>query len=267
MWNSSSYLRLNFGLRLAAASLTAVCVCGEVRAVLVIDNFETGQALTMTAMTGAPVFSGIVDPNAVGGHRVAALNSVNAPTMDHTLTIDDAGNGRLTFSSDPADQAFATLNYTGDTIGNVVVPGVQVDLSVESVVQIDSRSDQAAVGILFVYTDSTNWSQWNFQFPGNGLLVPFETISIDLASTSPNFSSGVGAVLGTVAAFSFVIDHSLTPGATVQIDHIQATAVPEPSAAMFAGISLLCAAGLAQLSYWLQAGRNSRSSDGCISVG
>jgi hypothetical protein len=258
MWNSTSHFGPHSGLCLLAVSLAAACACGEARAAIVIDNFETAQAFSMTPGTGSPFNQGIADPNAIGGFRVAGMSVLNPPpTADHDLAIDDGGNGWLTFTGDPADQARATLNYFGDDMAlSVMTPGIDADFSTDSVIEIVTRSNQPATGSLFVFFDSSNWTQWNFLFPNNGL-VAFETISIDLATTAPFFFVGLGAILTDVAAISLVIDYELTQGGIVEIDHIQATAVPEPSAAVFVGVSLLCAAGLAKLSYWLNARRSS----------
>jgi hypothetical protein len=258
MWNSASYRGADAELILAAIAFFTVGMCVDARATIVIDNFETAQAFSMTPGTGSPVINGIADPNSIGGFRVAALAVLNPPpTADHDLAIDDGGNGLLTFTGDPADEARATLNYFGDDMAiSVMTPGIDIDLSTDSVIEIVTRSNVAAAGSLFVFSSSADSSRWNFLFPGNGLIT-FETISIDLATTPPDVSTGAGAILSSVAALSFVIDYESTPGGIVQIDSIQATAVPEPSCVAFAGVVLACGAGLSKLLQWRQSRRNS----------
>lgn len=220
--------------------VSALSLVGDACGGILIDNFDTTQALSLTGGGLASQTSGNVATggNSIGGNRFAALSTSGTPVGNHSLSMNDSNNGLLILSSDQADQATVVLNYTGDASGNVSAPGLTADFSTEHTVNIFTRSDQAAMGRLFVYFTSTNWSEWDFLYPGNGLAA-FETISVDL-TTSPDFKSGIGAILTNVAAVSLSIENTLTPGATVQIDQISVGVVPEPGNALSACISLLC---------------------------
>jgi len=143
----------------------------------------------------------------------------------------------LILSSDPNDQATVVLNYTGDANSNISAPGLGANFSIDHTVNIVTRSDQAAMGRLFVYFTATDWSEWDFLYPGNGLGA-FETIGIDL-TTVPDFKHNTGAILTNVAAVSLSIENILTPGATVQIDQISVDIVPEPSTAILACVGFI----------------------------
>ncbi len=211
----------------------------DVHAGTLIDSFDATQAMSLTGgEIPSQVSGGIATGGtSIGGARYAALSTASSPAGNHSLSINDNNNGLLILSSDPRDQATVVLNYTGDTSGNLSYPGLAANFNLEPTISIVARSDQASMGRLFVYFNSSNWSEYHFLYPGNGLGA-FETITVDL--TAPYFNNGFGAILTNVAGVSVSIENILTPGATVQIGEIYAGAVPEPSTALLACLGCAC---------------------------
>lgn len=238
---------MSVGPVVAASAFALFLWVGQTAAApVLIDDFTTPQTLCAGGDCGSPSASGVVAPNAVGGHRFASIDSDESATGTSFLDVKDGANPVATaaFSNGPNTQRTLHFLWDGGTDSGNDFGLAHVDFTgggSNDRIRVAGKSDLGATGTLKLFTDSNHLSVATFAIPANTAADsdPFVDVDVLFSGFAPGAGAAGGADFGNITAVT--LDIGGPAGLDAIIDFIDARdppQVPEPTALSLVGLGI-----------------------------